>query len=61
MVEDIGGVCPICRKRRAILIDHNHKTGKVRGIICGHCNIILESVEDKEVLIRVLNYLGIKL
>ena len=27
-------------------IDHDHKTGKVRGILCHHCNVVLGMVGD---------------
>ena len=35
-----GGVCPICgmAPKRGLMIDHNHKTDKVRGLLCDHCN-----------------------
>jgi len=53
--------CPICLIRNAEVIDHSHKTGKVRGIICYHCNMALHLVENKELLQRALNYLNKKL
>jgi len=57
MLEEINGICPICLKRKAICIDHDHKTGKVRGIICSHCNTALNLVEDKESLDRAVKYI----
>lgn len=38
-----NGECPICGKRQAeskqtFHVDHNHKTGVVRAILCGYCN-----------------------
>lgn len=38
-----NGICPICGKnqndaKQAFHVDHNHKTGRVRDIICGYCN-----------------------
>jgi hypothetical protein len=36
-----GGHCAICPskpKTRALHIDHDHKTGKIRGLICFPCN-----------------------
>jgi hypothetical protein len=53
------GVCAICGKeeRRVVrgtlswlTVDHNHVTGKVRGLLCSQCNWCLgayEAVKDK--------------
>jgi hypothetical protein len=51
--------CPICwRKLDNPIIDHDHKTGKIRGMICQHCNTSLNVIEDKDKLKRALNYLN---
>lgn len=37
-----GGGCAICGKpppeKRRHHVDHDHETGAVRGVLCGHCN-----------------------
>lgn len=41
MFEAQGGVCAICGKppgKHALHVDHNHVTGKVRGLLCFSCN-----------------------
>jgi len=35
-----GGICPICERSDVVFcVDHNHKTLKIRGIICLNCNL----------------------
>lgn len=47
MLEETNGVCQICgNDMKKVVIDHNHRTGKVRGIICGHCNSLLGFAKD---------------
>ena len=47
--EEQDGSCPICDKAIAAedsAIDHNHKTGEVRGILCKSCNRALGLLGD---------------
>lgn len=42
-----GQVCAICKKTSKYWhVDHNHKTGLVRGILCSQCNRALGKCED---------------
>lgn len=63
------GVCAICgkletRKRGGkiyrLAIDHNHKTGRIRGLLCARCNIKLGLLDDLEFIIRANLYLNEK-
>jgi recombination endonuclease VII len=41
MLAAQGGVCAICGnppKTRRLHIDHDHRTGKIRGLLCFTCN-----------------------
>ena len=39
-------------------IDHNHKTGKIRGLLCDDCNTALGSFQDNPlILIKAVKYL----
>lgn len=62
-----GGVCAICHKRettknrygmRQLSVDHNHETGKIRGLLCSNCNSMLGFVyDDPATLIEAAAYL----
>jgi hypothetical protein len=60
------GCCAICGKSRnssgkKLAVDHCHKTGKVRGLLCINCNLGLGSLQDKiEILESAINYLKSK-
>ena len=61
MVQQQGGVCAICRKppsRRRLHIDHDHYTGRVRGLLCNTCNVWLGRIDDDPSRVRnALEYL----
>jgi endogenous inhibitor of DNA gyrase (YacG/DUF329 family) len=56
-----NGVCAICGKpptRRRLDIDHNHKTGQVRGLLCEGCNRHIGFIENNPDFIhKAANYL----
>lgn len=59
LLEKQGRTCAICGTGLLRYhVDHDHDTGKVRGILCLRCNINLPFVEDAEWLRRALAYLG---
>ena len=53
MFEQQKGRCAICKKHQLELlkhfdIDHNHNTGKIRGLLCPTCNKNLGLYENKQ-------------
>lgn len=48
MVDRAGGKCEICQEtpQAHLSIDHNHATGKVRGLLCRRCNNGLGGFRD---------------
>lgn len=56
-----GGGCAICGalpKTRRLHVDHDHRTGRVRGLLCHRCNRALPSWVDQLWLGRAISYLG---
>lgn len=61
-----GGACAICggpptghgAKRGIYYVDHDHVTGKIRGLLCHGCNLVLGYAKDRvDVLTRSVEYL----
>lgn len=61
MYELQGGRCAICEVEKeplGLVIDHNHRTRKVRGLLCSSCNIGLGQFKDSPDILEVaLQYL----
>ena len=43
-----GGGCAICGRTDADNVDHDHATGRVRGILCFPCNVAIGLLHDDE-------------
>lgn len=62
MRDEQQGRCAICEEPKTdseLNIDHNHETGKVRGLLCMHCNHLLgKAKDDVGILERAAVYLN---
>ena len=57
------GKCRICGRHQSVLnkrlgVDHDHVTGKIRGLLCNNCNLILGHANDNvHILTEAIKYL----
>lgn len=57
--KEQGGRCKICPETDKLVIDHDHVTGKVRGILCRKCNHGLGCFRDNtDYLKGAIDYLN---
>ncbi len=55
MKEAQQGLCYLCQRppgRKSLGVDHNHKTGKIRALLCARCNMALGGLRDDPALCR---------
>ena len=56
------GQCKICgekAKTKRLSIDHDHDTGRIRGLLCNNCNAAVGFLKDDPKLARnIIKYLG---
>lgn len=44
--------CALCKKKKKLSVDHNHTTGRVRGLLCYSCNTLLGQANDNQDKLR---------
>ena len=59
MRAEANGICQCCHRPgegqfKRLVIDHDHATGKIRGLICHKCNTVLGAVNDDPQTLRNL-------
>ena len=55
MFDEQKGVCYICKNEslnKRLSVDHCHKTGKIRRLLCDKCNMTLGLVNDSQELLK---------
>lgn len=67
ILKNQNGKCAICNKTEGekrngktkyLAVDHCHKTGRIRGLLCGKCNKALGLLEDNMAIInKAIDYL----
>jgi len=61
MFEEQKGLCAICKEPsigRMLSVDHNHKTGQIRKLLCIRCNTLVGHFESRYDLVsKILKYL----
>lgn len=62
ILKSQNGVCAICKnksERKNLAVDHSHKTGNVRGLLCNNCNNGLgRFMDNKSFLMAAIEYLN---
>jgi len=58
MLKKQNNRCAICKEKHKLNIDHNHETGKVRGLLCHNCNQGIGCFKDnKNLLTEAIKYI----
>ena len=54
LVSALGG-CWVCGRlptKRRLHVEHDHKTGRIRGLVCWKCNVLLKQASDSPAILR---------
>lgn len=63
LLKTQGGGCAICGRTaeeegRNLAVDHSHKDGRIRGLLCLFCNkFVISRHEDSDILYKAAEYL----
>lgn len=55
-LEEQSSKCPICQSNisKNLSVDHDHFTGKIRGLICNKCNMAIGNAENSPTRLRAM-------
>ena len=64
-----GNVCAICKEPERkkgnngkifnLNVDHCHSSGKIRGLLCSRCNLVLGQINDDKIILKnAIDYLN---
>lgn len=61
-LEEQNHSCAICKKpnqstKRSLAVDHEHSSGKIRGIVCYNCNRALHAFDNVDLYALIMEYL----
>jgi len=58
MKKDVDYKCELCNNETSLAVDHCHKSGKVRGMLCAKCNTGIGQLNDDiELMKRAIKYI----
>lgn len=62
MLKKQGNACAICKRdqslfSKSLAVDHDHKSGEVRGLLCFFCNKRFVGRHTKDTVLKLLAYL----
>ena len=61
LIVQQNGLCALCNNppgKRALAVDHDHKTKEIRGLLCDRCNVGLGMFhDDPQLLVAAIRYL----
>lgn len=56
MAEAQGHRCALCGEKpnsgRRMHVDHDHESGRIRALLCHHCNLLLGNAKDSTARLR---------
>lgn len=59
MAKEQDNKCGICHRHVKLVVDHDHKNGKVRGLLCSECNSGLGYFfENRGSMLSAIEYLN---
>lgn len=48
LITEANLKCEICEMAKPLVVDHDHKTGRIRGVLCSTCNQALGMFDDNQ-------------